>query len=69
MTQDSINRLRNRHALTDRALVALIVALVAALAVAAVAVSIGIARADTRGLAGHGNGPAMHATPGAAPRW
>jgi hypothetical protein len=47
MTQDLIDRSRQRHTLTDRTLVALIVALVAALAVATVTVSIGIARTGT----------------------
>ncbi len=70
MTQDLINRSRNRHALTNRALLALIAALVAALAVAAVTVSIGIARADTLGqLSGHGNERPALTVPSAAPAW
>jgi high-affinity K+ transport system ATPase subunit B len=57
MTQDLIDRSRQRHTLTDLALVVLIVALVVALLVAAVVVSIGMARADTLGqIAGHGGG-------------
>ena len=57
MTQDLIDRSRQRHTLTDLAFVVLIVALMIALIVAAIVVSIGMARADTLGhLAGHGNG-------------
>ena len=57
MTQDLIDRSRQRHTLTDLALVVLIVALVIALIVAAIVVSIGMARAGTLGhIAGHGGG-------------
>ena len=57
MTQDLIDRSRQRHTLTELMLVALIVALAVALIVAAIVVSIGMARAGTLGhLAGHGDG-------------
>jgi hypothetical protein len=49
MTQELIERSRQRHAGAAFALVAITLALAVSLAIAAIAVSIGIARADTLG--------------------